>query len=389
MAILFGTEGKLMRIIKLLFTFSLLVIFALFIAQNSGYVDINLLYQTHRVPLFVILLLSFGLGFIFPFLFLAIREAMLKRKMDLIDKGLGEFSRGYIEKGRQLLREPAKQIIGLNGLLVEILKKQKKWEEIDSYSSIVPAIVGEVMIREKGEKAEEQLKKALSQDNENLRALKGLRDLYALRNDWKKAFEYQERILNLCEKWEKEHQKRIKAEIMAKMFLEDGREEFIEKAMDISSTSFVYSVYIKHLLLQDRIKDAKKHWEKAISLNYHEYILWNLIEDETNLTKLFDIIQERKDQISPDTLAVVYIKLNLFSKAQDLENQLSDTTRALLYSASSHRVEDKYCLQSLWNLIKPFECSCGEDYNTYNPICHKCLAWVKISMRRFENVNRY
>lgn len=377
-----------MSLIKLLLTFLVLILFLLFIAQNSGYVDINFLYQAYRVPLFVVLLLSFALGFILPFLYFIFKEAILKRRLDLIDKGLMEFSRGYIEKSRQLLSGPAKQILGLNHLLVEILRKQGRWEEIKSYSSTVPAALGEVLIKEKKEEAEEEFKKALSQDEENLRALKGLRDLYALKGDWKRAFEYQEKVLQLCERWERELQKRIKAEIMAKIFLEDGDEKIIEKAMDISPTPFLYSVYIKYLLSQDKIKEVRKYWEKVLSLNYHEEVLWNLLEGEAQLTRLLEFIQEKKNQISPDTLAMVYIKLNLFSKIRDIEESLSNITKALFYSASSHRKEDKYCFQSLWNLIKPFECSCGKDYNTYNPICHVCLAWGEIKMRRVIDVNR-
>lgn len=371
-----------MALVKLLITLLILVAFLLFVAQNSGYVEVNFLYQVYKMPLFVLLLVSFAVGFIIPSLYFVFKEAFLKRKLHLVEKGLREYSRGYVNKAESLLKGLVRSISGIEVLVIEALKKQGKVEDIKAYTSISPALVGEVLLKEGKEEAREEFKKALSQDEENLKALKGLRDLYALKEDWQQALEYQEKVLQLCEKWEKDHQKRIKAEIMAKVYLVSGEDKFIEKAIELYPTPFVYSIYIKHLLSQDKLKDAGKHWEKAFSLNYHEEIIWNLLEEETALTKLFDLIQSKADLISPDILALVYIKLNLFSKAKELEEKISTPIKALLHSAVSHRKEDKYCLQSLWEFLKPFECSCGKVYNRYEILCVGCLRWGEIKLRR-------
>ncbi|MFN7064875.1 MAG: tetratricopeptide repeat protein [Aquificaceae bacterium] len=371
-----------MSFLKLLLVLVILVVFFLFIAQNSGYVEVSFLYQVYRMPLFVLLLLSFFIGFILPSLYFLLRETILKRKLSLIEKGLGEFSRGYIGKAGAILDGLVKSFNGIGIIVIEALRRQERSEDIRAYNSILPAVVGEILLRQGKDEAEGEFEKALFQDEENLRALKGLRDFYALRGNWQKALEYQEKVLQLCERWEKDYQKRIKAEIMAKVYLEKGEEKLIEKAMDLSPTPFVYTVYLKYLLSQDRLRDAGKYWEKAISLKYHEEILWNLLEDQAALTKLFELIQNKADYIHPDTLSMVYIRLNLFSKIKEMEERLSDTIKALMYSASSHRREDKYCLQSLWELLKPFECSCGKVYNKYEPVCFGCFVWGEIRLRR-------
>ncbi|MFN3870375.1 MAG: lipopolysaccharide assembly protein LapA domain-containing protein [Aquificaceae bacterium] len=371
-----------MTIVKLLVVLLILVAFFLFVAQNSGYVEVSFLHQTYKMPLFVLLLISFAVGFILPSLYFVFKETFLKRKLHLIEKGLKEYSRGYINKAESVLKGLVRSVSGVEVFVVEALKKQGKLEDLKAYSSINPALVGEAFLESGKEEAEEEFKKAISQDGENLRALKGLRDFYALKEDWQKALEYQERVLQVCEKWEKDHQKRIKAEIMAKGYLTNGEEKLIEKAIDLFPTPFVYAIYIKYLLSQDKIKDAGKYWEKAFSLNYHEEVIRNLLEDEATLTKLLDLIQSKSNHISPDTLALVYIRLNLFSKAKEIEESLSVPIKALLHSTLSHREEDKYCVQSLWRLLKPFECSCGKIYDRYEPLCSGCLRWGEIKLRR-------
>lgn len=380
MALLSGGEVRAMNIIKILIAIAILVLFLLFIAQNSGYVEVSLFYTAYKVPLFVLLLFSFALGFLIPSFYFIFKEALLKRRLYGIEHALEELSRGYINKAERLLSGPARSLRGVNSVLASLLLKQGKVEEA---KALDPGLVGEALLREgKAQEAEEEFKKALSQDAENLRALKGLRDVYALQDGWQKAFEYQEKVFDLCERWEKEHQKKIKAEILAEVYLREGEEKFIEKAVDLYATPFVYAVYIKHLLSRDKVKDAKKYWEKVLSSNYQEEVLWNLMEDQAILTKLLDLIEAKVDIISPDTLAMVYIRLNLLSKAGELEESLSDAFKALLYSALSHKDQDKYCLSSIKDLLKPFVCSCGKAYNIYHPLCSGCFTWGEIRMRR-------
>ncbi|MCS6957466.1 MAG: lipopolysaccharide assembly protein LapA domain-containing protein [Aquificaceae bacterium] len=371
-----------MSLLKVLVALSLLVLFLLFIAQNASYVDVSFFYTTYRLPLFVLLLLTFAFGFLFPSFYFLLREASLKRRLNNIEEGFKEWSRGYLNRAEKLLLYPSRHYVGLRSFLAQILWKQGKKEEALSMDSYTLALLGEMLLKDGREEAEEKLKETLAKDEENLRALKGLRNLYALRKDWELALEYQDRILQLCEKWEKEKQKRIKAEIMAEVYLKGGGEKFIDKAMDLQTTPFVYSVYLKHLLSQNRTKDVRKVWEKLFSLGYQEEVLWMLLEDQEVLTKLLDLIEAKTDFLSADTLAMIYIKLNLFSKAKELEDKLSNNIKALLYSTLSHREQDRYCMESIGELLKPFVCSCGKAYNRYLPVCAGCFEWGDVKLRR-------
>ena len=369
-----------MNLIKILLALSLVVLFLLFIAQNAGYVEVSFFYTAYKVPLFVLLLFSFTFGFFIPSFYFIFKEVGLKRRLNSIDQGLKELSRGYINKAERILGGPAKSLQGIKSILAKLFIEQGRVEEA---KALDPILAGQALLKEeKLQEAEEEFKRALSQDEENIKAIKGLRDVYSLQDRWQEALEYQDKVLDLCERWEKEKQKRIKAEILAALYQKEKEEKFIEKAMDLYTTPFVYAVYIKHLLSKDKTKDARKHWDKVLSLNYQEDVLWNLLEDQATLTKLLDTVESKKDMISPDVLAMVYIRLNLLSKAKELEEGLSDPIKALLYSTLSHKDQDKYCLASIKELLKPFVCSCGKAYNIYHPLCSGCLTWGEIKIRR-------
>ncbi len=273
-----------MSLIKLLIFIVLLTAFLLFIAQNAAYVEVRFFHVIYNIPLFVLLLFSFALGFLFPSLYLLFKEAILKRRISALKEGLRELSRGYPNRAERLLLSAGKFFEPVRSLLAELIYTQGRLEEFKNFNGVASATVGEILLREKRvQEAKEKFDQALLQDGENLKAIKGLRDAYALLEDWEKALEYQERVIQICEKWEKEKQKSIKAEIMAMVYLKKGEEDLIEKAFDLNPSPFVYSAYIKHLLSQDKLKDAKKVWEKAISLGYQEEVLWNLLEDENCL----------------------------------------------------------------------------------------------------------
>lgn len=387
MALLNGGEVRAMNLIKILLALSLVVLFLLFIAQNAGYVEISFFHTAYKLPLFVLLLLSFSLGFFIPSLYFIFKEVGLRRRLKGVDQGLKELSRGYINRAEHLLEGPAKSLQGIKSILAKLMIEQGRMEEA---KTLDPSLVCQALLKEeKFQEAEEELKKVLSQDGENLKAIKSLRDLYSLQDRWQEALEYQDKVLDLCERWEKEKQKRIKAEILAMLYQKEKEEKFIEKAIDLYTTPFVYAIYIKYLLSKDRTKDARKQWDKVLSLNYQEDVLWNLLEDQATLTKLLDILESKKDMISPDALAVVYIKLNLLSKAKELEESLSYPIKALLYSALSHKEQDKYCLTSVKDLLRPFVCSCGKAYNIYYPLCSGCLTWGEIKIRRAFHAGRY
>ncbi|MCS7263050.1 MAG: LapA family protein [Aquificaceae bacterium] len=369
-----------MNLLKLLLIVSLLLAFLLFIAQNASYVEISLFYAIYSVPLFVLLLTSFGLGFVLASLYFLLREVALVRRLKLLEGGLREWSRGYPSRAERLL-SPLRQEKGVRTLLAELLQEQGRGEEA---IQLEPSVAKE---KTDYEQAVEGLSRELSQDRENLRALKVMRNLHAVRGEWETALEYQSRILELSERWEKEAQRRIKAEIMAQVYLQRGSEKHIERAVELSATPFVYGLYLKHLLSQEKTKEAKKHWEKICSLNYQEEVLWHLMEEQETLSRLLDLVESRRDSLSADTVAMVYIRLNLLTRAKELEDELSPVVKALLHSAQSHREQDRLCEVAIRSLLRPFICSCGRNYINYRPLCEGCWKWGQVSVRRSAYVS--
>ncbi len=368
-----------MMLLKVLLFLFLIVLFLLFIAQNAGYVDVSLFHIKYSVPLFVLLLLSFTLGFILPSIYFLLREAGISRQLGRLRRGLAEFSAGYLSRAERELRATD---VG-DTLLAFIYHTQGRLEELRNIKGPSLALSGYILMKEgRREEAKELLEKALSEDPDNLNALKGLRDYYALKGDWNKSLEYQERVLDLCERWEREEEKRIKAEIFGKLYEERGEDKWIEKALDLQKTPYLYALYLKHLLSSDKEKDARKHWEKIVSSGYQEEVLWCLMEEEQVLMKMLNFVEQRAEAIEPDTLASFYMRLNLFSKAKELEDKISPPVKAMLYAYMSHKEQDKLCLNSLRELYKPFACSCEKDYNRYEPICESCLKWGEIKLRR-------
>lgn len=376
-----------MNAIKFLLIALLLTLFLLFIAQNAGYVEVRFLYSVYSVPLFVLLLFSFALGFLLPSVYYLFRDVFLRKKLATLEEAFRELSRGYLNRGEKLLSSASRSMPALKWLIAELLHRQGRTEELSNLDDHASATAGYILLKEgRLDEARQRFLRALSLDAENLKALKGLRDLSALEENWELALEYQEKVLQLCERWEKEKQKAIKAEILSKVYLQRGEAKLVEKAFDLAPTPFVYSTYLIHLLSQEKIKEANKLLERVFSAGYQREVLWNLLEREEVLAKLLPAIDARSKDIDPDLLAMVYIRLNLFSKAKELEESLSTPLKALLYSSQSHREMDRYCTQSIKELFRPFACICGSLYDVYRPLCSNCLQWGEIKLRRDRHV---
>lgn len=375
-----------MSVIKVLLSLLLLVSFLLFIAQNSGYVDVSLFYATYRVPIFLLLLMPFALGLLPSSLYLLMKEASFKRRLRNIDTALRELFRGYPFRAERAAGYSGASYEGLNALRVHALRQYDHTQSVMVSDPTSLSVLGmTALLWGKLDEAEQYLRESFEKDRENLRTIKSLRDIHALREEWQQALEFQEMVIQLCEKWERDRQKRTKAEIMAKVYLETGEERTIEKAVDTHASPFVYAIYLRHLLSTDNAREAKKTWEKILSQNLQEDVLWILLEDQSTLTKLLNLVENSTKSLSPDTLAMLYIKLNLLSKVKGIEGELSTITKAIHLSSTSHREQDAYCLKSLLELLKPFVCSCGRSYRSYTPICHGCLKWGEVRFGRLQD----
>jgi len=364
-----------LRFIKLILLIFLIVLFLVFVVQNTLIVEISFFNYKGYVPLFVLVLFSVFLGFLFAFLYFMPREWSLRRVVENLKEGVERLNRGLFLKAEQSFQ---------GNPLMEAFACYSAYEreDINKLLSLSSPICALMLLKlHHIEESQKRFERIIEQEPENLLALKGLRDINFLKGNLKDAVELQERVLKNSEKWEREHQKKIMAELMASLYITSKDEDHAEKAFDIYRTPLTYSARILAYANSGKEKDAIKLFEKSFEDGFHNQVLMILLRKEALLTKLMDIIERRRDQINTIVLALAYLRLGLFSKVKPLLEGLPDYYRTLAISSFSHREEDRMCARILEESLKPWECVCGTRYKEYTPMCANCLRWNKIELK--------
>ncbi len=364
-----------MRFIKLIFSILLIVLFLVFVFQNALIVEISFFNYKGYAPLFVLVLLSIFLGFLFAFLYFMPREWSLRRIAGDLKEGVERLNRGLFLKAEQSFQgNPFTETFACFGAYER--------EDINKLLSLSSPICALMLLKlHHIEESQKRFERIIEQEPENLLALKGLRDINFLKGNLKDAVELQERVLKNCEKWERENQKKILAELLASLYITSKDEDHAEKAFDVYRTPLTYSARILAYADSGKERDAIKLFERSFEDGFHNQILMILLRKEALLTKLMDIIERRRDQINTIVLALVYLRLGLFSKVKPLLEGLPDYYRTLAISSFSHREEDRMCAKILEESLKAWECVCGTRYKEYIPMCANCLRWNKIELK--------
>jgi len=346
-----------------------------FVFQNAVIVEISFFNYKGYAPLFVLVLFSVFIGFLFAFLYFMPREWSLGRVVGNLKEGVERLNRGLFLKAEQSFQgNPLTEAFACYGAYER--------EDINKLLSLSSPICALMLLKlHHIKEAQEKFERIIEQEPENLLALKGLRDINFLKGNLKDAVELQERVLKNCEKWEREHQKKIMAELLASLYITSKDEDHAERAFDLYRTPLTYSARILALADSGRERDAIKLFERSFEDGFHDQILMILREKEALLTKLMDIIERRGEQIDTVVLALVYLRLGLFSKVKPLLEGLPDYYRTLAISSFSHREEDRMCAKILEESLKTWECVCGTCYREYTPICANCLRWNKIELK--------
>jgi uncharacterized integral membrane protein len=364
-----------LRFIKLILLILLIVLFLVFVVQNALIVEISFFNYRGYAPLFVLVLFSVFLGFLFAFLYFMPREWSLRRVVENLKEGVERLNRGFFLKAEQSFQ---------GNPLMETFACYSAYEreDINKLLSLSSPICALVLLKlHHIEEAQEKFERIIEQEPDNLLALKGLRDINFLKGNLKDAVELQEKVLKNCEKWDRENQKKIMAELLASLYITSKDGNYAEKAFDVYRTPLTYSARILAYADSGKERDAIKLFEKSFEDGLHNQILMILIGKEALLTKLMDIIERRRDQINTIVLALVYLRLGLFSKVKPLLEVLPDYYRTLAVSSSSHREEDRMCAKILEESLKAWECVCGTRYKEYTPMCANCLRWNKIELK--------
>jgi Uncharacterized integral membrane protein len=364
-----------LRFIKLILLISLIVLFLVFVVQNTLIVEISFFNYKGYAPLFVLVLFSVFIGFLFAFLYFMPRELSLRRVVGNLKEGVERLNRGLFLKAEQSFQgNPLTETFACFGAYER--------EDINKLLSLSSPICALMLLKlHHIEEAQKRFERIIEREPENLLALKGLRDINFLKGNLKDAVELQERVLKNCEKWEREHQKKIMAELMASLYITSKDGDHAEKAFDFYKTPLTYSARILAYVDSGKERDAIKLFERSFEDGFHDQILMILVGKEALLTKLMDLIERRRDQINTIVLALVYLRLGLFSKVKPLLESLPDYYRTLAISSFSHREEDRMCAKILEESLKAWECVCGTRYKEYTPMCANCLRWNKIELK--------
>jgi tetratricopeptide (TPR) repeat protein len=303
------------------------------------------------------------------------REWSLRRIVENLKEGVERLNRGLFLKAEQSFQgNPLTETFACFGAY-----EREDVNKLLNFSSPLCALMH--LKLHHVEEAQDKFKRIIEQEPENLLALKGLRDINFLKGNPKDAVEHQERVLKNCEKWDRENQKKIMAELLASLYITSKDGDHAERAFDFYRTPLTYSARILAYADSGKERDAIKLFERSFEDGLHNHILMILVGKEALLTKLMDVIERRKDQINTIVLALVYLRLGLFSKVKPLLESLPDYYRTLAMSSISHREEDRMCAKILEESLKAWECVCGTRYKEYTPICANCLRWNKIELK--------
>jgi tetratricopeptide (TPR) repeat protein len=303
------------------------------------------------------------------------REWSLRRIVGDLKEGVERLNRGLFLKAEQSFQgNPFTETFACYGAY-----EREDINKLLNFSSSLCALM--LLKLHHIEEAQEKFERIIEQEPENLLALKGLRDINFLKGNLKDAVELQERVLKNCEKWERENQKKIMAELLASLYITSKDVYHAEKAFDVYRTPLTYSARILAYADSGKERDAIKLFERSFEDGFHNHILMILLRKEALLTKLMDIIERRRDQINTVVLALVYLRLGLFSKVKPFLEGLPDYYRALAMSSISHREEDRMCAKILEESLKAWECVCGTRHKEYTPMCANCIKWNKIELK--------
>ncbi|WP_448587868.1 lipopolysaccharide assembly protein LapA domain-containing protein [Thermocrinis sp.] len=355
-----------MRTIKLFLSLFIAGFFLLFVAQNSTLVEVSFFNYKGYTPTFVLVLASALMGFLVAFFYFLPREARLRSLENNLTSGVEKLNNGFFLKAEQNFQKTS----SLEPLLCLSLYEREEANRLLDLNSPLSAHM--LLKLHQWEQAEGKFKKILEVNPENLLALKGLRDISFLKKDIKQALEYQERVLRLCEKWDKDNQKRIMAELLVSA-------DEVDRAFELYRTSLTYTARINSLLKLDKEKEAIKLFEKSFEEGLQDEIL--LMLEETSLTKLMDVIQKRWEQVNKIVLLLLYLRLGLLSKAKLLLDQVPEYYKCMALLYMSHREEDKRCAKALEEALLPWECVCGTRHGEYIPLCPNCLKWNKLKLK--------
>ncbi|NPB05995.1 MAG: hypothetical protein GXO03_00150 [Aquificae bacterium] len=321
-----------------------------------------------KLPMFILVFLSVGIGFIVPVIYYQLREKALKRREEKIYELLNLYWREYLGKALQVLRK----FITVEEFAPFYIRIKKELEgspdiQLDLYSKgIAETSLAELKFRKSLEDAKILLENALGKNHKNLRAKRMLRSVYMAFKEWEKAEDLQREVLKEIEKERKLNEERALASLLAEKYMSVKDESALKELwkLPLSKTSAA---------LLGSMEGGEEVLEAAANLGILNEVV--KIMEERNLLspKLVNLVESYREQLSDDVLYFLYLKLNMHDKL----GELKPTLREL------NLVKDKG--RKLLSIVRMWECDeCGKEYVRYDSVCPNCLSVNSLKVRRGE-----
>ncbi|NPA32344.1 MAG: hypothetical protein GXO04_01820 [Aquificae bacterium] len=324
-----------------------------------------------KLPMFILVFLSVGIGFLIPAVYYQLREKALKKREEKIYELLNYFWRDYLGKAFAIL----KKFLIIEEFLPFYIRTKKEFNEsldvqLDLYNKgIAETALAELTFRKDLEEAMILLENALGKNHKNQKARKMLRSVYMVYRDYDKAEDLQREVLKDIEKERKVKEQRALASILAEKYLLTKDEVLLKElwSLPISKTSAA--------VLSSTVGGGEA-FEAAYNLGILPEVI-KIMEERNLLTpELLNLIENYRHAIPDDVLYYVYLKLNMKEKLKDLKPSLGEL----------RAVKDKD--SELLGLVRIWECDeCGKEYVKYDSVCRNCLGVNTLKIKREEEVD--
>ncbi len=359
-----GKVGSMIAFKVILFT-AFLLIALLFAYYNLQEAEIRFLNYSLNMPLFLLVLASFVLGFILAHLSSELRSFGTRKYGEKLRKGLrkrwtGRYTEAETELSKLLDGE---EIVPLYVDVLDRLGKEPSLY-LEKYNlGIVETVLARRVLRKDPERARNLLEKALGKNWENLEARRLLRSLYFLEGDFEKSIDLQRSLLQDSEKPLKEEERQILASMLSEAKGEGALQEVEKLPLTPSSLALLISSVDQ--------KRRRKYISKMFQLGIQNEVILILTEKNDLSPEIIEAVEENKERFSKAVLAFLYANLGMHERLEDLKEQLPKPIRTFITGGE----EDRECLM-LW------ECAeCGKDFGRYTPVCGNCLSWNKLKTK--------
>ena len=362
-----GGSGKVggMTVLKaVLFTLALLGAL-LFAYYNLNEVELRLPGSSIKLPLFLLLLISFVLGFILSYLSTEFRFMGARRYGDRMRRGLrdlwtGRYARAETELSKLLESE---EVVPLYMNALDRLGKEPSLY-LERYNlGVIETVLARRFLRRDIKRSKGLLEKALGKNWENLEARRLLRSVYFLEGELEKSLDLQRSLVRDSERELKEEEKRVLASMLSETKGEEALQEVEKLPLTPSSLAL--------LIVSGDRKKRKKYISKMFQLGVQNEVVLILTERNGLSPELLETVEERKERFSKVVLAFLYASLGMQERLESLKESLPKPIRTFITGDA----EDRECIM-LW------ECSeCGKEFGRYTPVCGNCLSWNKLKTK--------